>query len=78
MWDLTVSVPDHCLSFYFATFLKRLSVTDLYLTWNVVAVNSTIKQMYRLKMSTHDNITETKKFYYTFAFGINECKKMCV
>ena len=20
MWDLTVSVPDHCLSFYFAWF----------------------------------------------------------
>ena len=23
MWDLTVSVPDHCLSFYFAYNFKR-------------------------------------------------------
>ena len=25
MWDLIVSVPDHCLSFYFTLFLGRLS-----------------------------------------------------
>ena len=23
MWDLIVSVPDHCLSFYFGLFLTR-------------------------------------------------------
>ena len=23
MWDLIVSVPDHCLSFYFVTFLRK-------------------------------------------------------
>ena len=23
MWDLIVSVPDHCLSFYFSTILKN-------------------------------------------------------
>ena len=23
MWDLIVSVPDHCLSFYFASMLMR-------------------------------------------------------
>ena len=22
MWDLIVSVPDHCLSFYFASYLE--------------------------------------------------------
>ena len=24
MWNLIVSVPDHCLSFYFAIFLKAI------------------------------------------------------
>ena len=24
MWDLTVSVPDHCLSFYFVSFFAFL------------------------------------------------------
>ena len=23
MWDLIVSVPDHCLSFYFTFFIKQ-------------------------------------------------------
>ena len=23
MWDLLLSVPDHCLSFYFVTFLRN-------------------------------------------------------
>ena len=25
MWDLIVSVPDHCLSFYFLKLLKRMT-----------------------------------------------------
>ena len=25
MWDMTVSVPDHCLSFYFALSLNQTS-----------------------------------------------------
>ena len=29
MWDLIVSVPDHCLSFYFASSLLK----DLMETW---------------------------------------------
>ena len=24
MWDLIVSVPDHCLSFYFTSFAKKV------------------------------------------------------
>ena len=26
MWHLIVSVPDHCLSFYFVTFYNRLFI----------------------------------------------------
>ena len=26
MWDLIVSVPDHCLSFYFAMFLCKIQL----------------------------------------------------
>ena len=26
MWDLIVSVPDHCLSFYFAMFLRQIQL----------------------------------------------------
>ena len=28
MWDLIVSVPDHCLSFYFVIYQGRLSIKD--------------------------------------------------
>ena len=28
MWDLIVSVPDHCLSFYFATSGSRQGTND--------------------------------------------------
>ena len=30
MWDLIVSVPDHCLSFYFFFYLKFVSYVLLY------------------------------------------------
>ena len=29
MWDLIVSVPDHCLSFYFSVLLKNSTLTVL-------------------------------------------------
>ena len=29
MWDLIVSVPDHCLSFYFATLRKILCLCSV-------------------------------------------------
>ena len=40
MWDLTVSVPDHCLSFYFvglakSTFLCFITVIDFILMHTV-------------------------------------------
>ena len=28
MWDLIVSVPDHCLSFFLCTFLKHVKYFD--------------------------------------------------
>ena len=30
MWDLNVSVPDHCLSFYYAVCFLWLSLADHY------------------------------------------------
>ena len=30
MWDLIVSVPDHCLSFYFALLFLSIAMTDVY------------------------------------------------
>ena len=32
MWDLIVSVPDHCLSFYFPTIWKQAKVNPLFKT----------------------------------------------
>ena len=29
MWDLIVSVPDHCLSFYFVTYQRKLMSVKL-------------------------------------------------
>ena len=29
MWDLIVSVPDHCLSFYFTTTFLRVATTSI-------------------------------------------------
>ena len=31
MWDLIVSVPDHCLSFYFGTSWGIATLTDIIL-----------------------------------------------
>ena len=30
MWDLIVSVPDHCLSFYFAMRVSDIPVNNLF------------------------------------------------
>ena len=35
MWDLTVSVPDHCLSFYFDPIFKVLYVTYIVKIGNI-------------------------------------------
>ena len=34
MWDLTVSVPDHCLSFYFV--LGRFQSRSVLIRWHMV------------------------------------------
>ena len=39
MWDLIVSVPDHCLSFYFTTF--TVPIISL---WKVAIVTKAQKQ----------------------------------
>ena len=32
MWDLIVSVPDHCLSFYFVSSANNLTVDLMFVT----------------------------------------------
>ena len=44
MWDLIVSVPDHCLSFY-------LTCLKTYLSWqNLILHNETFQEVLKTKM----------------------------
>ena len=47
MWDLIVSVSDHCLSFYF-TSLKGLFIVD-FNPYKIIADNSVKIEMQRLR-----------------------------
>ena len=38
MWDLIVSVPDHCLSFYFGTNLVTMAIAVMNITVNVFCI----------------------------------------
>ena len=38
MWDLIVSVPDHCLSFYFVTSLILVDEVRRLGAWNITFV----------------------------------------
>ena len=41
MWDLIVSVPDHCLSFYFVYYIKYL--VSVY--WKMIQLSSDIMRI---------------------------------
>ena len=43
IWDLIVSVPDHCLSFYFTQYQKRIGVN---IVINVVLENHFLFKLY--------------------------------
>ena len=50
MWDLIVSVPDHCLSFYFA------HIAQLYYIWAEFAFVSRMHQLYKIFFSSYSDL----------------------
>ena len=45
MWDLIVSVPDHCLSFYSGN--KRVNLNTGHVSLTMLKIDRTIKMLFR-------------------------------
>ena len=63
MWDLIVSVPDHCLSFYFQTSSSRVELVELVLLY----------KLYPTTAGLNDGVTNQRQSKYMQSF--NNSKK---
>ena len=52
MWELIVSVPDHCLSFYFTCTSLKLRSTKTVITWLNNGERTVLKLSYTVKSDT--------------------------
>ena len=60
MWDLIVSVPDHCLSFYFSCFVSMYFIIQKYIN-SSVRVPSSINAPQQRHKNQIDHYDKTKK-----------------
>ena len=74
MWDLIVSVPDHCLSFYFLTYSFYLSFND-----DQVSTAHAQKMLfqYRYCIEADEKITR-KKMLFQYRYCIEADEKITV
>ena len=54
MWDLIVSVPDHCLSFYFKLQVRLLVCTEQKLTFNIHFIHKAYSLRFEKTATTLD------------------------
>ena len=59
MWDLIVSVPDHCLSFYFSTSLFAVITTDV--------PTATVKDFIKLPVFEQSSGRDLINFWHSLA-----------
>ena len=64
MWDLIVSVPDHCLSLYFKTFLFSFKTLNRYISAALI-MGKELKRLVRHNWEMQSFLSKLATFHFS-------------